>query len=139
MNIRKLRVESLEERTLLAVVAGGLEQAAELIAPTGAQTWIVNTLEDPTEWDTADDVLSLREAISGAATGDVIVFDSTLTGGTITLNGEQLSVNKGITIDASAIGGITIDANEESRVFYVSGGSETNPVEMIALTITGEI
>jgi hypothetical protein len=137
MNIRKLRVESLEERTLLAVVAGGLEQAAELIAPTGAQTWIVNTLEDPTEWDTADDVLSLREAISGAATGDVIVFDSTLTGGTITLNGEQLSVNKGITIDASAIGGITIDANEESRVFYVSGGSETNPVEMIALTITG--
>ena len=137
MNARKLRVESLEERTLLAVVAGGLEQVAELVAPTEATTWVVNTLDDPTSWDTADDVVSLREAIDNAIDGDTIVFDESLAGGTITLNGSQLEVYCGITIDASAIDGIIIDANGQSRVFYVSGGDEMDPVELISLTITG--
>lgn len=35
---RKLRIESLEERTLLAVTAGAEETAAAFIAPTAATT-----------------------------------------------------------------------------------------------------
>ena len=135
-NARKLRLESLEERTLLAVIAGGIETAAELIAPTDATTWIVNTIEDPTEWDTTDDTLSLREAIARAEFGDRITFESYLAGGTIYLNGNQLEVSKGLTIDASDIGGITINANWNSRVFYLRGSSDTNPIRLIGLTIT---
>ena len=137
MNARKLRLESLEERTLLAVVAGGMEQAVQAAKPTEAAEWVVNTLEDPTSWDTTDEVVSLREAIGRAETGDTIVFDDSLAGGTITLSGSQLSVSKGITIDASSIDGITINANGKSRVFYISGGDESNPVALSNLTIIG--
>ncbi|MCR5359700.1 MAG: hypothetical protein K6E55_07450, partial [Thermoguttaceae bacterium] len=133
---RKLRLESLEERTLLAVVAGGMAPAA-LAAPTEASTWLVNTMDDPTSWDTSDDILSLREAIDIAAEGDTILFDASLSGQTIVLSGEELTVDKGISIDATDIGGITIDADGRSRVFYVGGGNEANPVELIGLTITG--
>ncbi|MBQ3388243.1 MAG: hypothetical protein IJG60_03425 [Thermoguttaceae bacterium] len=137
MNIRKLWVESLEDRCLLAVVAGGFEQSAELVAPTEATTWVVNTLEDPTGWDVSDNILSLREAIASSVTGDTIVFDSELARGTIMLNGSQLEINNGITIDASDIGGITIDANQQSRVFYVDGKTSSKRVELINLSIIG--
>lgn len=133
---RKLRLESLEERTLLAVVAGGMAPAA-FPAPTEASTWLVNTTDDPTSWDTSDDVLSLREAIDRAAEGDTILFDASLAGGTITLNGIHLEISKGITIDASSIGGITIDADGWSGVLSVSGGGQSNPAELICLTISG--
>jgi hypothetical protein len=133
----KLRVENLEERTLLAVMAGGIEQATELVAPTEATTWVVNTLEDPISWDMSDDVLSLREAISYTQKGDVIIFDTSLADGTITLNGKELTISKGITIDATSIGGITIDANNKSRVFNIDGGDSDYPTELNYLTITG--
>ena len=135
-NPRKLRLESLEERTLLAVVAGGMAPAA-FPAPTEASTWLVNTTDDPTSWDASDDILSLREAIDSAAEGDTILFDASLAGGTITLNGSELYIDKGITIDAASIGGITVDAGGRSRVFYVDGGNGANQVELISLTITG--
>ena len=134
VSARKLRLESLEERTLLAVTAGGMEPAA--VAPTGGQTWIVNTLEDPAEWDTSDSVVSLREAIQAAADGDTITFASELTGGKIALNGKQLEVGKAITVDASPAGGITIDADGRSRVFHIKGGSQDAPVTLIGLKIT---
>ena len=137
MNLRKLRIESLEERTFLAVVAGGLGQTAVLVAPTETTAWVVNTLEDPEIWEISDDVLSLREAIDCSADGDRIIFDVLLAGGTIALSGSQLEINRGIIIDASDIGGITIDAGGKSRVFYVNGETDDIPVELINLTITG--
>ncbi|MGI5903587.1 MAG: right-handed parallel beta-helix repeat-containing protein, partial [Thermoguttaceae bacterium] len=140
MNDRKLRVESLEERTLLAVLAGGADMGSEFIpapAPSEAVTWVVNTTEDPTSWNTGDSQLSLREAIFRAAAGDTILFDAALAGGTITLRGTELEIRRGITIDATGIGGITIDGNGRSRVFYVTGGTVEDPVDLVALTITG--
>ncbi len=138
MNARKLRVESLEERVLLAVAAGGVEQAAVLAAPTEAVTRVVNTLEDPAEWDTADNVVSLREAIDAAADGDTITFASELTGGTVTLSGKQLEVDKAITIDASSVGGITIDAGGESGVITIANRYVGSfDVKLIRLTLTG--
>jgi hypothetical protein len=141
MTNRKLRIESLEQRTLLAVLAGGSEQIAEFgsgpSAPTEAVTWVVNTTEDPTSWETGDDLLSLREAIGRAAAGDTITFDSALAAGTITLSGTQLGISTGITIDASGIGGMTIDGNGQSRVFVVDGSADECRVELTAITITG--
>ena len=133
----KLRVEDLEERTLLAVIAGGPETAVRTIAPTESATWVVNILEDFLDWTGDDDVVSLREAIGRATTGDTIVFDGSLSGGTIALSGSQLTIPVGITIDASGIGGITIDAAEQSGVLNINGGDPNNPVELIGLTITG--
>ena len=122
---RKLRLESLEERTLLAMTAGGMEALSAHAAPTALETWVVNTTDDPAEWDAEDDVLSLRETISRASDGDVINFASSLADGTITLGGSQLEITKAITIDASSIGGITIDADGKSRVFCISGADRT--------------
>ncbi|MBO7726355.1 MAG: hypothetical protein J6S40_07785, partial [Thermoguttaceae bacterium] len=137
LNSRKLRLESLEERTLLAVTAGVTEQAAEIAAPTGAENWIVNTTADPSSWDADDTIISLREAIARAAAGDTVTFAPSLAGGTITLNGTELEITKGMTIDAASIGGMTINADGKSRVFNVSGGNSSNSVELISLTISG--
>ncbi|MBR5414413.1 MAG: hypothetical protein IK105_00570 [Thermoguttaceae bacterium] len=137
MNSRKLRLESLEERTLLAVTAGHIESAAISPSPTEATTWTVNTADDPASWNSSDTILSLREAIGRASERDRIVFSSSLRGKTIWLNGEQLQVPNGITVDATSIGGITIDAGGKSRVFYIYGGSSSVPVELVGLTITG--
>lgn len=134
MNARKLRLESLEERTLLAVMAGGIEQAA-IIAPTGEQTWIVNTLEDSWDWTADDDIVSLREAIDRSADGDTIIFDESLASGTIVLF-DRLEISKGITVDADGVGGITIDGNQKWTCFAISAVQTETPVELIGLTIT---
>ncbi|MBQ3388058.1 MAG: right-handed parallel beta-helix repeat-containing protein [Thermoguttaceae bacterium] len=135
----KLRVENLEERTLLAVMAGGTEQTATPPAPTESTTWWVATAEDTFEGD----VLSLRDALARAQSGDTVRFVPELSGGTITMSEMSLTlpyfaVQKGVTVDASDLpGGITIDANGISRVFYVYGGTDSEPTVLKGLTITG--
>ena len=95
----------------------------------------VTTLEDIV--DDQDGFLSLREALTiYAAEGDWITFAENLAGGTITLSGTEIAIDKGITIDASGIGGITVSGNGNSRIFNVSGGTEERPVELIGLVIT---
>ena len=135
----KLRVENLEERTLLAVMAGGAEQAVTPPAPAESTTWWVATAEDTFEGD----VLSLRDALARAQSGDTVRFVPELSGGTITMSEMSLTipyfaVQKGVTVDASDLpGGITIDANGISRVFYVYGGTDSEPTVLKGLTITG--
>ena len=131
----KLRVENLEERTLLAVMAGGLETAVQTVAPTESATWLVNTLEDSWNEDPNDDIVSLREAIDLSADGDRIVFDASLASGTIVLL-DGLEISKGITVDASGVGGITIDGNQKWTCFAISADQTETPVELIGLTIT---
>ena len=137
MNSRKLRLESLEDRTLLAVTAGAVDSAASLTAPTEAATWAVNTLDDPAEWEANDDVLSLREAIARSAAGDTITFDAALTGGVITLNGTQIEITKPVTVDAADIGGITINADAKSRAISLAMEDPEAPVRLTGLTVTG--
>ncbi len=132
---RRLRLESLEERTLLAVTAGLAEPAAALAAPTGAANWVVNTNDDPSSWDETDAVVSLREAIGRASEGDTVTFDASLANRTITLSGSQLEITKPITIDASSIGGITIDGDNVSKIFLVTGGSDAAAVELVSLIL----
>jgi len=98
--------------------------------------------------DPEDGVISLREAIQYAEAdstlGSTITFAPSLKGATITLNGTQLNISKGVAVDASAlydeennVPGITVNANDKSRVFNVSGGTEETPVAFVGLTITG--
>lgn len=134
LRFSKLRVESLEERTLLAVTAGAEGCAVSLPEPTEAATWWVETVEDTTGGES----FSLRDAIVKAQGGDTVRFVPELSGQTITLSAGQLRVRRGVTVDATDLpGGITIDAGGNSRVFFLSGGTESAPTVLKGLTITG--
>ena len=98
--------------------------------------------------DNMDGLISLREAIwyaeSDSSFGSTITFAPSLKGKTITLVAGELRTSQGIKIDASALynastqtPGITVNANQKSRVFCVSGGTADAPVALIGLTITG--
>ncbi|MBI5302091.1 MAG: hypothetical protein HY868_08145 [Chloroflexi bacterium] len=62
---------------------------------------------------------SLRQAITNAAAGDTIVFDSSLTGRTITLTSGQLTINKRLYITGLGASNLTISGNNTSRIFNV--------------------
>ena len=99
-------------------------------------TTIVTTLSDVV--DSFDDLISLREAILYASSGDTITFDSSLNGSTITLNQSDgfgvLSIDKAISIDASALSsGLTINGNG-GQIFDVTDSGE---LSLNGLTITG--
>ena len=71
--------------------------------------------------DLYDHQVSLREAIYYAGTnslGTTITFDGALDGATITLNGAELWIDLGLTIDASSLS-LTVDADQSSRVFSI--------------------
>ena len=129
--------EALEERRLLAVLAGAAGVWAP--PPTSGDTeptiWLVTTASDST--GDHEDLLSLREAIESARTGDLIRFAATLSGQTITLAGKQLSLSVGVTIDSSDLQkGVTIDGGKGCRVFSVAEGIE---VSMVNLRICGGV
>lgn len=78
---------------------------------------------------------SLRQAIIDAPAGSTITFDPALAGETITLGGSAMTINKALTISCFDLHpGITLDANQASRVFHVSG---TGSLTLQGLTITG--
>ena len=78
--------------------------------------------------------LSLREAVALAPDGAGIVFDSALSGATITLGSEILLIEKNVTIDASSLpGGVTLDGGPGSnRIFFTD-----KTVTLKNLTLTG--
>ncbi len=75
---------------------------------------------------------SLRYATTYTTNGDTITFATNLSGATILSSG-TMTLNKNLTIDASALpGGITINGNQAGSVFVVSNAN----VVLTALTIT---
>jgi hypothetical protein len=75
---------------------------------------------------------SLRYATTYTTNGDTITFATNLSGATILSSG-TLTLNKNLTIDASALpGGITINGNQAGSVFVVTNAN----VVLTALTIT---
>jgi|GEM_PF-871442 len=78
---------------------------------------------------------SLRQAIADALPGNYITFAAGLSGTTIPLDGTQLTIDKYLTIDASALpAGITIDAGGGSRVLELTPDIS---VYLHSLTLTG--
>ena len=105
---RSLRMESLEDRMLLAVTAGGDEAAVALIAPA-QPTEATVVVADLTQ-------AALQTAIDNAEAGSIIMFGKS---GTISLS-SAISINKNITINGESK--VTIDAGGNSRIFEVGGG-----------------
>ncbi|MDJ0959802.1 MAG: carbohydrate binding domain-containing protein [Acidimicrobiia bacterium] len=66
---------------------------------------------------------SLREALSLIAEDGTITFDPSLAGGTLTLTTGQLTIDRSVTVDASAAAPVTISAGGASRVLQVNAGT----------------
>lgn len=124
-----------EPRVFGASVDQGAYEYRSMTAPEDPST-VVTTLADIS--DSMDGAISLREAIHYAMSdglGDAVTFDAGLAGGAIRLAHGQLTIHSSLTVDATDIGGITIDAVGQSRVFSLSAaGAE---VTLAGLTIAG--
>ena len=90
--------------------------------------------------DEYDGLISLREAIGYANSGDTIAFDGALQGKTIALTLGQLTTNKAITIDASNLWiaatsepGLTISGQGTSRILFLDQAVD---VEINGITLT---
>lgn len=62
---------------------------------------------------------SLRAAIASAASGDSIIFSSSLANQTITLTSYQIIVDKNLTIDGTSLN-IIISGNNSNRIFFIN-------------------
>ena len=99
---------------------------------TGAIS-VVDTLADESDVP-AGATHSLREGIRDVPPGVTILFDPALSGGTLTLGGTQLLIDKDLAIDASALaGGVTIDATGNSRVIDIPAGGHALTLDSLTL------
>lgn len=129
---RRLRIEPLEERRLLAALT------------------VNSTLDNIIA---GDSLVTLREAIIAANTdtatdsgqlangADTIEFDPAVFGSpqTITLALGQLSITSSLAIHGTGAANLTIDGNQASRIFNVDDGISTThqSVEIAGMTLTG--
>ena len=109
-------------RRIVAILALAILLLASAALPgAAAATWTVTKTADTNDGVCNSDC-SLREAVAAAASGDTIIFDSGLSGSTITL-GSVVTLSKNVTIDGSTLAAsITLDGRNANRVFYVNSG-----------------
>jgi len=142
---RRLRLEALEERQMLAVNPAVFHEVRAAYPDLNLEASMAdqyNVIEI-----TADELsdASLRAAITEAGTtaeNDLIVVRTTYTQNKITLGGTELTIN----INAATRGSVaivslgteklTIDANQRSRVINIINSSSV-AVALAGLTITG--
>jgi predicted outer membrane repeat protein len=82
----------------------------------------VDTLHDTNDGNFNAGHLSLRNAITGAISGETITFAPTLAKGTIVLTQGELDINKSLTIQGPGANQLTINANHKSRDFNIGKG-----------------
>ena len=113
-----LRFEQLEDRRMLATIPVSL--ATDAANPTDLDNGI--TLREAITYVNTGDVPNGDQALidftEALGTNDKIIFDSTLSGDTITLTEGQLYLLSSVNIDAEGQD-ITIDGNDASRIFNI--------------------
>ena len=105
------------------------------IGATEVRNIVVTTASDVV--DANDGVTSLREAVALANADvdyDIISFDASLAGSTITLTGGELALTKDVSIDGEA-NGITISGNHTSRIFMAGDGTAGVDIAVKNLTL----
>ncbi|ACB51890.1 hypothetical protein cce_2542 [Crocosphaera subtropica ATCC 51142] len=100
---------------------------------------VVDTLNDEFDGDLSVGDVSLREALFFTPNNGMINFASELSGGTITLALGQLTINRSLNIVGLGANNLTIDANNNSRVFNIDNNNNLSQilVRLEGLTITG--
>lgn len=113
-----------------------LPRGTELVSPTGAQIVYrasnfaaanleagdALTLEDGSE-RVYKEGLTVYESVT---LGTTITFEAGLAAGVVELEKGEITVERAVTLDATTIGGLTIDAGDASRVFNVDMYRETS-------------
>ncbi len=102
--------------------------------------FVVTTLDDELDGNYSPDDISLREALELTTLqeyGDIIEFDPSLSGGTLLLDPAlgQIEIAGDVEINGLGAANLTIDANQNSRVFYI--GPALSTVVLRGMTITG--
>lgn len=97
---RRLQVEALEDRRMLAIT--------------------VDTLVDEADGSIVDGDISLRDAIAVATAGETIDFSVT---GTINLTLGQITIDKDLTIAGPGLSQLSINAGANSRIFNINDGN----------------
>jgi len=116
------------------VDVGAYEYQGALSPSRESPSVVVTTLTDVV--DIVDGEISLREALTySSMLAQNVTFAAGLSGGTIALGGEELVIYQSSGIDATSIGGMTIDAGRQSRVMFVAGAD--TEVSLTELTLTG--
>jgi hypothetical protein len=135
------------------VVAGGLTAGATLamsgVAQAAPMTFFVGTSADPGSGTAVDCTTptnsdcSLRQAIdeanTNADTGDTILFNSSLSGSTISLDsgsGELPTITTGLAIQGPGASQLSVDAGGNSRIFDIDLTTAYQPVSISGLTVT---
>jgi hypothetical protein len=148
---RRLRIEPLEDRRVLATLT--VNVATDTHINTDGNLTLREAIEVIAQGSTTGlDSTTITNQISGSlGTNDTIVFDSSLSGSTITLSKAstfgQLGITKDLKIDASSLAaGITIEGQQTNsnpnngdgiRLFNITAPSGVPTVEMIGMTLTG--
>lgn len=79
---------------------------------------------------------SLREAFANVNHGDTIVFSASLANQTIVLTSGKLLTTKSITIDGKDAPNLTIDGNNNDRIFHLSWEFDAAQGENVPTTVT---
>lgn len=80
---------------------------------------------------------TLRQAVYDSPSNTLITFAPHLSGQTITIHGDELSISKNLTIDASSLPeGITINVSDQKRIFHIQ---PKNNVSIVGLTFIGGV
>ena len=103
---------------------------------------VVDTLEDSVNGDFSAGDRSLREAIGFINAGGTITFAPALLNQMIVLGGNELLIDKGLTIDGDinndGLADIILNANGSSRVINVDDGTSTDQdITLNGLVVTG--
>lgn len=135
----------LKNKKLCAAIGLALTVMTGVSATSHAATLTVNSAAD--NMIAGDGLVTLREAVEAADTdgmtdlgqtgsgADTITFDSSLSGGTILLDGSEIEINSELTISGPGADELTIDAQGNSRIFSVNASG--TDVTISGLTLTG--
>jgi hypothetical protein len=96
--------------------------------------WLPSTLTVTTLADSGAG--SLRGQIAAAASGDTIVFDSSLTDGTVSLTSGELLINKNLTITGLGADHLAVSRSTSAAAFRIFEIAAGNTVSISGLTIS---
>ena len=118
-----------DQRSVPRPLDGGTSEISDIGAFEFLIEILVDENSDTNDGDYSAGNLSLREAVDASNTNpgtQMIYFDQSLAGQTITLGGTDLQLTDDVTITGLGADELVIDGDAKSRIFYVNDGVTAN-------------